>query len=645
MSNHYGLLKLAPTRFHTSSEYTACTEHLFLPLVAQYQLPLLEQVVKTNYSKLAAIRDLLSEIKQSAPCVSKEQRDLIRAYVTDCGLLFAQTREHGWRYNMTSYKNPRLQEKEKKFDAFFHKICHSVIQGEDWSDCVLVHFILAENILEQESGSLERVSLFGVQTFQEVLKCIKSKRRELLLASEARGGSANAVDECRELASTWCDKVRIQIGESAPIIPAKQYFQDKVPNITEYELFWYLGDILPQCLGYINDKKYVPRLADAQIESFQQHLDEYNCFELTSWAPAIPYLRRLFTPDIEEWRGIVKNTLDGGHTSEDLYNKFCEVFSKYVEDTTGKNPKNTVQKRKMISKLAGVLCSSAPGENEICLEKPEIIFFLVRSPAKNSIIESEKGYAIEKDLRCAVRVPITRNTFESDKRLFLSILDVCNEWKEVEGYEEWRMIWNELLPRIMKCVQMGAANLLQYGRTTFYLMFEDQEKGRAFDSWAKSSLEGKNPAFNHIICKYFFQDEKRIEKLSLQLEKYFRVITDPLGELCQIFDSSDEEFSEDTPENNVLNSDKDLLEELMENVSNSITWNRVSVSPDSTTIKRIVGTRNENEITKEWVRSKKKMFADIVVEWVVLQNAVYIAMKDLIECICLVLEDEQTNPR
>ena len=103
VSNNYEFNVIV--RKNYTSTQSSHTEHLFLPLVERYHLPSLKETVKTCYSKLEAIREQLSDLKNSASNVSEEQRNIIRAYLTDCGLLFAQTRENDYRYNMSSHKN------------------------------------------------------------------------------------------------------------------------------------------------------------------------------------------------------------------------------------------------------------------------------------------------------------------------------------------------------------------------------------------------------------------------------------------------------------------------------------------------------------------------------------------------------------
>lgn len=135
------------------------------------------------------------------------------------------------------------------------------------------------------------------------------------------------------------------------------------------------------------------------------------------------------------------------------------------------------QASKRIDELATVFCSSnSESQKMICLERPEVIFFLFRAPEKKSIRYPEKGYSIKRDLKRASRVPIASSTFEADKRLFLSILEVCNEWKKIEGYTEWRLIWNELLPQVLKCVHLGVGNLVYYNRKTSYILLEREKR-------------------------------------------------------------------------------------------------------------------------------------------------------------------------
>lgn len=117
VSNNYEFNVIV--RKNYTSTQSSHTEHLFLPLVERYHLPSLKETVKTCYSKLEAIREQLSDLKNSASNVSEEQRNIIRAYLTDCGLLFAQTRENDYRYNMSSHKNACYIGDGKPFDDFF----------------------------------------------------------------------------------------------------------------------------------------------------------------------------------------------------------------------------------------------------------------------------------------------------------------------------------------------------------------------------------------------------------------------------------------------------------------------------------------------------------------------------------------------
>lgn len=581
VSNNYEFNVIAHKNY--TSTQSSHTEHLFLPLVERYHLPSLKETVKTCYSKLEAIREQLSDLKNSASNVSEEQRNIIRAYLTDCGLLFAQTRENDYRYNMSSHKNACYIGDGKPFDDFFNEKCQYVVTAKNWTACALEHFYLANDALKQDCGKLESVSLFGTydngKTFERICD-----------------------DGRREVVSSWCDNIKIRVGESAPTVCAKQYFQDKIPGITEEELFWYLGYILPECLGHINDEAegYTPRLADDKRGLFQKQLEKYEQLKLESWTPMLQYLRRLFFPDADDLECIVRNTLKGTCLEEDLKNKLFEAFTAYTKETTGEDLKRGNQASKRIDELATVFCSSnSESQKMICLERPEVIFFLFRAPEKKSVRYPEKGYSIKRDLKRASRVPIASSTFEADKRLFLSILEVCNEWKKIEGYTEWRLIWNELLPQVLKCVHLGVGNLVYYNRKTSYILLEREKKREHLDFWVKSNVERSAPPFYCDICNSLFRVESNIDELDLRAEDYFRVLVDPLGQCREI----------------CSNGERDILQAAIKRIKEKIVWKNVRLNLDETTIKHIVGTYRKNETTREWKEIEgKEIFQYIYTE-------------------------------
>lgn len=108
----------------------------------------------------------------------------------------------------------------------------------------------------------------------------------------------------------------------------------------------YLGYILPECLGHINDEAegYTPRLADDKRGLFQKQLEKYEQLKLESWTPMLQYLRRLFFPDADDLECIVRNTLKGTCLEEDLKNKLFEAFTAYTKETTGEDLKREIKR-------------------------------------------------------------------------------------------------------------------------------------------------------------------------------------------------------------------------------------------------------------------------------------------------------------
>lgn len=667
---YYGFRKLE--RRNYASEKDACSEHLLIPLIKEYKLPILEQVVKTHYSKFSAIEKLLSDIRACSPNVTDEQVNLIRAYITDCGLLFAQTRERGWRYSMTSYRNARLEKNETTFEAFFKEECQAIMQM--YSNCVLEHFSRANDVLIQECGNLEHVSLFGIdsdgETFQEInekIKSLQDKKRNLQKEGREKNSNKKVIakkikktdDEMEELFSKWCRDVRIQIGECSEIVNAERYFQDKIPEITPNELFWYLGQILPNCLGHINNMKYVPRLADKHLTEFKDQINEYQQLDLEAWKPLVPYLRRLFSPKLDECTYIIKNTNKVGRIEENVSEDLYHIFEKYIKLITQKNQKLGEQISEQIDVLAkNISCFGRKSEGTVCLERPEIIFFLIRSPNKNSIRHLERGYSVEKDLGCAFRIPITPSSFHSDKELFLSILEACNKWKPVEGYDEWRKIWSEFLPRIIKCVQMRADDLLIYSNESFYTMMEKIDKRRSLDKWIICELKKDNPNFYHAACDYLFGKDFRIKdirikdifglfdlnrkflnldfkleelenefNIDVQIKNYFKVFTDPLGKQWELLDKYK----------------NDMIQTIIRITAIMVNWGRVSVFPDNNIINQTMRTHKKDELRKEWKEKFREKLIHIYTEWMLLQCVIYKGTKDLVECVCLVLEVDKNR--
>lgn len=536
--------------------------------LAEYNCAPVNDLAGDCYSKLEAIGNLRKFHHDTGRI-----QLMLRALLTDRGLLFPQTRE---RYDSGVTCSMKWSMNRKS----------------------LVRTVTRLRVDENKSG-LERLlsytkdiseSLYGdtsapisLEKSQAGIKMLFEGREDSLSSFQLLQGDGNDAGYCKgelgKLSSTapqeeresimraWLDNVSFQFGTGSPIRAYNFFKQTAGPAgseqvFTTTELFEFLANVLPRCLqenGRFEEAKkptdYRPVLAANQKAALQKQIEDFKREDLSVWRTALPALKEYLHPDLEHYRHLssVRAEFDKvrtEHSLKDFFNSFIlngdyltkleSAFSQYLKQMEP----GVLSKRKAkrdddpVSGLPGFFAGYWTKEagKPFFLDQPMVMFQIFRSPVYRYLYQREdRSWSIRRIVNDAcVRypLPITAQSLQADTALYHAIVDFCDESCRALQVDFDRKPWDALwlcVCQSVQCLQFRMEDLfsVQY---QFRRMMKFGKSGfPVLDRWFEQAVSGQQaPAYISLwrglvnkLCRSSREQDSEFSNAVSAYRKYF----------------------------------------------------------------------------------------------------------------------------
>ena len=615
------------------------------------------------YSKTAAIRALHEKVKSGALAKDEALTTQVRMLLTDCGLLFPQTRER-------SYLSVKHSMKRHRNVDFYGNAASSLADGKECAKDRLLHY--GEQEFNRRTSNCEMPYSFIPQDIvalglNAILKDFNGTLPKIKLLSDDVGYHAKQLDQAtsREEAVAimleWLKTVYLEFDNSVPT-QAAAYLSSKV-NFSIEELYAFLAHILPACLWkeqlYQEAKEqssaYQPMLLSCQEKKFSQQVHAFQEEDLSVWKNAYSALKQYLSPPLERFRGNI-NELDAATDPMTECVKLLKAtFEHYLAET---EPNRKNRPPDLPEEAAIYFVESYDGKTPLFLDQPGIIFQVFRSPVHRYLYQRiDRNWNLERVIReacCEIVLPITIQSLDADRALFYGILKACEKGcaKHRLPFEKeaWESLWI-CIEQAVQCLPFQKEDLLSVEYRFRGLLRFHKGGYPLLDRYMEKQLMSENPPVYLALWRTLVNGccapsmSKRSEvymNLSQQVQIYRTLFEDPTAEEADLWP---------------------YLEKLCAQIS----WNKISVAPTRQEWNQIsmkgeipVGSRNKGKVyqvirkscLKTGTKGKGKKIKSICnigardlelvwMEWLLLQMLCDQARRELMECVLLLLEPEQ----
>lgn len=430
------------------------------PLLRTYQSPAITELSLSEYSKLKVIERLYRE----APVKAESSSEIIRALVTDRGLLFPQTRER------SHYPMNHSMRAHKAWQKLYGDAARRMADARQSTLTRMLHFAKqAYNKWAPELApflSLEHVQ----QGIRVLLDGLDGPDLKLAIISDDVGyckGELIRLDkplhseEAGRIMASWLHTVRLQIGTLPPI--SFDELRGKLPFPT-YELYEFFAYILPDCIRaealYTDCRdragEYTAVLDANQEEAWKEQVEDFQTEDLSQWKKALPALQEYLHPDLTRYRGTVR--LFGQAYTADIEKIGADLAKSFGQYLLRMEPH--FQNRDTVPETAAWLFLTACyGEKNapLFLDRPLVVWQLLRSPVCRYIYQLENRNwdlsAVVEDACVNFPLPVTPQSLKADGALYRGVLDACEAGCCVRKIPFQREIWQALWLCIRQSVQ------------------------------------------------------------------------------------------------------------------------------------------------------------------------------------------------
>lgn len=422
--------------------------------LCDYHSPAISNICTSAYSKLETIRQLAAHTPRR-----DEAWDLIRALLTDRGLLFPQTREQFYSEDCYSMRrncqfsglyasalrdmgideNTDLPTRARTFAR------QAYDQGE-----YAVPFVRVSQALETMLQDCKRGCFPQIEDCEDV--GYSKAELSALEQSSAAPGTGPGLHAAEAIMERWLKTVRLTFDGQTTVL-GLDYLQAKL-EFTVEESYKFFSEILLPCMSQEKEyqicrertRPYEPVLYADQEPEWRRQIDEFGSEDLSLWRRALPALEQYLKPDLSRFgRGACLG--DSSDTAGSRYQTLLgNAFSSYLEHLEPENQAADVE-----AMAAYFVCSTCGVDDEtpLFMDMPAVIFQLFRSPVYRYFYQYEdRNWNLRKTVEnSCVRfpLPITCQSLEADKELYLAIVDICEGYCHVQDVTfdapSWRALW------------------------------------------------------------------------------------------------------------------------------------------------------------------------------------------------------------
>lgn len=438
-----------------------------------------------TYSKLGAIRKLTNSTLKRC-----EALEVVRALLTDRGLLFPQTRE---RY----YLEPRHSlNRHEQSSGFYRQGLQNMGVDENTGYAERIHQF-ARQVWEERNPSISYDRI--VQALAAMLDDDPEGRLPEIVAGVDAGYCKSELGQLEQSAEEqdlpvdpaaaeaimepWLQTVQLKFS-SLEAVPAYDYLREK-QNFTVTESFEFLSDVLDRCRNKEEQyqiccsqlQPYEPVLATEHKEAWEQQLARFWQEDLSQWREALPALGEYLHLDTQRFAGTT--SLDGipdprnSEFENRLYAAFHDYLCRMEPGRTLAQPHSKCKKdeSKLVKdKTLAILFVNAvyivDEAAPLFMDLPSVIFHLFRSPVFRHIHNlDDRNWSLVQTVKYACidfPLPITFQSLDADEKLYFAIVDVCEAyckaWNVPFNASPWRALW-ECIRQSVLCLSFQKADL------------------------------------------------------------------------------------------------------------------------------------------------------------------------------------------
>lgn len=539
-----------------------------------YHSPALAEMCTNMYSKLAAIQHLTTNTYYY-----EELLGIIRALLTDRGLLFPQTRERFYQEMCHSMR------RNCQFSSVYARALQDMGTDEN-TDLPTRARIFARQMYDKGeymvsfarvSQALEAMLQDCKQGwFPQIVSCedvgyFKAELGALEQQSAARGDKVES-HTAEVIMEQWLQSVRLTLDGQTTVL-GNDYLRIKQGFTTKESYEFFSGILLP-CMEREKQYQicrdrvrcYEPVLYADQEPEWEQQVHNFSSEDLSFWHRALPALELYLKPDLNRF-GSSACLGDISDTANSRYQiRLEKAFTSYLKRMESGNRVANVEEL-----ATCFVCSTCGIDNEMPLfmDMPSVIFHLFRSPVYYRFYEYEElnwnlRKTVENSCVC-FPLPITCQSLEADKELYLSIVDVCegycNDHNVTFDAPSWRALW-ECIQQCVLClsfrkedlftVRYTLRNLLKFRKKGYPLLDQmlltklELEDASAYISlWralinkklrGKSTCEKADSSIDTPVDKRYSKGvrDKRLNEFSETVSQYRRLFEEAETDIEQI---------------------------------------------------------------------------------------------------------------
>lgn len=633
-----------------------------------YGCDVIASVWKDEFAKTHAIHVLSQGLQDHPP--TAEQGDLLRALLTDRGLLFPQTRERHYdrEYSMqlSLAVTPMLQESAYKISSpdessldrllrlgkeLYANARDSFYDVHDKS----IPFISLENTLTGIKTLVDgREGPFHIQEM--------SKEYELGYVSPKIGKPENANDPAAvELyAKQWLNHVTFTWGDGETesfLSPQKLQEALGFPTI---ECYGFIAYILRDCLcrdaqyREWSGAKYIPGLNNSQLKEFADQVSSFKKETFSQWEAALPVLKEYLHPDLKPFEKRKMDPFVSGldHVSKNAHcSRLKTIFRSYLAEmepesdllkSCSKDEDTPESNQDRLLNMAEWFLSFRRGNDPpLFLNRPHLIFALFRSPLHRYISNYENRswvpYRVIEEACVSQPLPITNQSLKMDTALFSTIVDVCESACKQAGIpfpaEAWMSLWH-CIEQCVQCLNFQIGDLSSVKNYFIHPLYLNEEYIPVLDQWIEQRLTSRDP--NAIRIWHAF------------MKKCCNPSSKQIGTWQEAVDRFRDLFED-------VETDSDCIKNHLDHLCSKIKWTGITVLPppeELAAINQNVKPRARKgvaDLLRNGIDPQKKdqihaAFKRLWVEWLLIQCVCEQARRELMEAVYLYLTKAKQGP-
>lgn len=418
--------------------------------------------------------------------------------------------------------------------------------------------------------------------------------------------------------------------------------------------------------------QYVPKISPEQSKRLEEQIRKARAFDWAARQSLTPYLRCFLHPtEGDAGKRFAKRPVSRDPYNVDLSDVVVQLrsaFRDYWEAVYGGERSTSGFKG-----WSPYFVHSFQNDETLApyyLDRPDVIFHLVRDHRAKLIRKGEKAYAVRTILKASLDVPITQATQRADMLLFKSIVKACRMGCDIIHIkfdsDAWMNLWM-FLQRGIECLSFEPYDLLTYGGCFSRLLWYDRLK-EPLDFWLRDKMFGNGVPF--FLDLFRTATNKIGPPISTPASSYHKIAADP--KTYADFIASYQDLLLNPAESQNAMSKWKLLGQF----SKSTGWNYVKVLPSEDEMIRYVPICNADEnqelllnilkysdsyfeynyptplsISRKKVKLKEPVLKtywldlrNLLFEWFLLQSLCFLRWRDLMETALILLERNEKEP-